>query len=87
MRINLTVTEDPGYALTLATEDGIAIGANEYIPESTFPAYTGAVTVTPGAEAQVLSTRNTVLLSDITVEAIPSNYGLITWNGSVLTVS
>lgn len=52
-----------------------------------YPPYTGAVTVTPGETAVVLRTANTTLTGDITVEPIPDNYGLITWNGAVLTVS
>lgn len=51
------------------------------------PAYDGPVTITPTAEEQVLSTNGFRMTSDITVGPIPNNYGLITWNGSVLTVS
>ena len=53
----------------------------------TLPPYEGPVTVTPTQETQVLQTRQTTLLTDITINPIPSNYGLITWDGSVLTVS
>ena len=56
----------------------------EYIER---PAYTGAYTVTPGNDAQVLSTNGKRMTADVTVGPIPSNYGRITWNGSVLTVS
>ena len=49
--------------------------------------YDGETTVTPSAETQTLRTGGTVLLSDITINPIPSNYGLITWNGATLTVS
>lgn len=49
--------------------------------------YSGPYIVVPSKYAQVLNTENKFLNSDITVEAIPSNYGLITWNGSILTVS
>ena len=50
-------------------------------------AYTGATTVTPGAEAQVLPTLGKVVMGNITVGPVPGNYGLITWNGAYLTVS
>lgn len=50
-------------------------------------AYTGATTVVPGPEAQTLHTAGLMVSDDIVVEPIPSNYGLITWNGSTLTVS
>ncbi len=49
--------------------------------------YTGEYSVTPGAEAITLSTKNLRMTDNITVNPIPSNYGLITWNGSFLTVS
>ena len=49
--------------------------------------YHGATEVTPSEETQVLPTAGEMLSSDITVNPIPSNYGLITWNGSTLTVS
>ena len=51
------------------------------------PIYTGATTVTPSGQTQTLHTKNMTMTSDITVEPIPSNYGLITWNGSTLMVS
>lgn len=49
--------------------------------------YQGAYEVTPSQQTQVLPTNGKVLTDDITVKPIPSNYGLITWNGSILTVS
>ena len=51
------------------------------------PAYTGSTEVTPTREMQVLYTANKSVLSDITINPIPSNYGLIAWDGSTLTVS
>lgn len=53
-----------------------------------FPeAYAGPTTVTPGPEAQTLNTSGLMLPDNITIEPIPNNYGLITWDGSTLTVS
>lgn len=49
--------------------------------------YHGEYTVTPGAVAQTLPTRGKNLEQDVVVEAIPNNYGLITYNGSFITVS
>lgn len=51
------------------------------------PAYTGSYTVTPSQTEQILLTDEMRMTGNITVEPIPSNYGLITWNGSFLTVS
>ena len=49
--------------------------------------YTGPTSVTPSASTQTLSVYGKTMMSDITVNPIPSNYGLITWDGAVLTVS
>ena len=51
------------------------------------PYYEGDYTVTPSTETQVLPIAEFRASQNITVNPIPSNYGLITWNGSVLTVS
>ena len=49
--------------------------------------YEGEYTITPSAETQVLETSGKRMTGGITVNPIPSNYGLITWNGAILTVS
>lgn len=49
--------------------------------------YTGEYTVTPSSEAQTLETNGLRMTDNITVQPIPSNYGLITWDGSTITVS
>ena len=51
------------------------------------PFYEGAYEVTPSAEAQTLPTSMLRMHEDLVIGAIPDNYGLITWNGTVLTVS
>lgn len=49
--------------------------------------YEGPYAVTPSKRTQILQTKNLVATANITVEPIPDNYGLITWDGSILTVS
>lgn len=49
--------------------------------------YDGSYDVTPTGEQQILLTKHLRMAENVIVEPIPSNYGLITWNGSVLTVS
>lgn len=49
--------------------------------------YTGDYEVIPTTEDQILQTNNLRMTGNLTVKAIPNNYGLITWNGSTLTVS
>ena len=49
--------------------------------------YEGNYSVTPSAEVQVLNTQYKTMSQNVTINPIPSNYGLITWNGSTITVS
>lgn len=50
-------------------------------------AYTGEYEVTPSSETQTLDTAGKRMTRPVVVNPIPNNYGLITWNGSFLTVS
>lgn len=52
-----------------------------------FPTYSGPHSIVPSDTDQVLNTSNKILDRDIVIEKIPQNYGLITWNGSFITVS
>lgn len=66
---------------------GVSMGspvAREYVER---PAYEGVVSVTPSADLQVLQTKDLRMTDDITINPIPQNYGLITYNGSTITVS
>lgn len=49
--------------------------------------YEGEYEFTPSEEAQTISIEQKMALQDITINPIPSNYGLITWSGTSLTVS
>lgn len=57
------------------------------VAEYDLPVYDGITEITPSNQAQVLQTSNKALTRNIVVNPIPSNYGLITWNGNILTVS
>ena len=76
--IELCVSTDP---VDLCIESPIIVEATP------IPAYQGATVVTPTQETQTLETQGFRLLENIVINPIPSNYGLITWNGSALTVS
>lgn len=58
--------------------------AREYVDA---PAYMGAYTATPTRSTQILATNGKRMTDDVTINPIPSNYGLITWDGLTLTVS
>ena len=67
----------------------ITFTSDEYIRMvvTDWPDYSGPTSVTPSSAAQTLATSGTVLHADVVVAPIPSNYGLIQWNGAVLSVS
>lgn len=53
----------------------------------TYDDYAGPYEVVPSREAQTLRTNGLLMDGNVTIAPIPSNYGLVEWNGSVLKVS
>lgn len=51
------------------------------------PVYDGEYVFTPTQNTQIVPINGKLATDNITINPIPSNYGLITWNGSVLRVS
>ena len=49
--------------------------------------YNGTYEVTPSSEQQTLATAGRTLQFDVVVRPVPSNYGLVTYNGSTITIS
>lgn len=49
--------------------------------------FEGEYEYTPSQETQIIPIAEKRAVENITINPIPNNYGLITWNGSVLTVS
>lgn len=76
--ISLEVAAD---AQQIPLEVGMAI-----TPVSGEP-YDGLYTITPAGVRQTIPAAGLYAREDFIVEAIPNNYGLITWDGSVLTVA
>lgn len=72
-----------------ASEPSATWHVGEYVQMRTggYPIYSGATSFTPSQSAQVIQTDGFALESNITIQPIPSNYGLVTWDGSSLTVS
>ena len=85
----LDVDDDEPIGLAVDDDVGIEWGSDEYIRthSTDYPTYDGPTEFTPSRESQVVETTAHVLLADIVINPIPSNYGLIQWNGAVLTVS
>lgn len=77
-------------ALTLDVgESALEWVADEYVKVVNVSAeeYQGPYEATPTASAQTFKTTGKLMTADFVVNPIPSNWGLITWNGSTLTVS
>lgn len=51
------------------------------------PQYTGPYEFTPTRETQVAHTARKQAVEDIIIHPIPQNYGLVTYNGSIITIS
>lgn len=51
------------------------------------PSYGGPYEVTPSAETQILKTDALYMNGDVVINPVPSNYGLITYDGSGIRVS
>lgn len=74
-----------GLSGALASLGGVSGTLANY--QGDVPVYGGAYEYTPSAEEQTINIAHKEAVEDIIVHAIPNNYGLITWNGAVLTVS
>lgn len=85
--LDLELQED---ALTLDVGDAsLEWGSDEYVRvvNVTADEYDGPYDATPSSAAQTFATTGKLMTADFTVQPIPSNYGLVTWDGAVLTVS
>ena len=76
------------YSMTVSeTEMQFNVGMGSPIVVGTSQTYEGPYSVTPTEEVQTLETDGKRMTDNVTINPIPSNYGLITWNGTALTVS
>lgn len=81
--VKVILTQSAEGALRVAQngEAGVITKVKEADP------YTGLTVVTPSDQTQTLATTGLLIPTDIVINPIPQNYGLITWDGSTLTVS
>ena len=76
------------YILAAAVAEEVTIeSALAYIKEEVADPFEGDYEYTPSEETQTIQIAGKTAAENITINPIPSNYGLITWNGAVLTVS
>ena len=84
LQIDETQTE---FEFSVENDNEIEFTNDYVINVSLYPDYSGAVEVTPSLNTTVLATAGTVVQQDIVINPIPNNYGLITYNGSYITIS
>lgn len=78
----------PDASVTGTLSNGPTISADLTIPSAIgVDPYQGDYRITPNGQTQTLNTSGKYLHNNVVVEPIPSNYGLITYNGSIITVS
>lgn len=89
IRIDITVAEsEQQFDLTVAeTNIPIQIDVETPVVAGIAKEYKGEYDITPTNTAQVFSTEGKRCPHNFIVEPIPQNYGLITYNGSTITVS
>ena len=78
MAVKLTVAAPASVGISVATVSILRVD-NE--------PYAGSYSVTPTQETQTLATNGLHMTADVTVNPIPSNYGLITHNGFGIMIS
>jgi hypothetical protein len=77
-----------GQIIGRLTDSGHRLTGRLTIPQGVAAeTYDGPYEFTPTADTQTIEIEQKMATADIIINPIPSNWGLITWNGSVLTVS
>ena len=87
MAIRLRVQENNAVKLNASGGDAARFNLTGLVQVVEADYYEGQTTVTPTQQTQTLLTADKTMRTNVTINPIPSNYGLITWNGSYLTVS
>ena len=89
VRVNLKVEQSQTVYPLQVNSNSVPLSMNlsTVIQQISGERYTGSYEVTPSSETQILSTALLNMTDDVTIHPIPSNYGLITWDGSTLLVS
>lgn len=87
-RISFTIRGPAPIGFSVGTPQALDFDISRFaVVRQALPAYDGPMEVTPSRATQVLLTNERSVYGNITVNPIPSNYGLITYNGSKITVS
>lgn len=80
-------TDALAFSVDVSADRAFAVGLDTAVKPIESEHYSGPYEVEPSAEQKILPTAGYFMEYDVVVSAIPEQYGLITWDGSTLTVS
>lgn len=87
-QVEVELARRPEISVDIERQKAIEIEtATQVVVSRVAPDYEGGYEFTPTEEQQVVPTAGKILEENIVINPIPSNYGLITYNGFKLTVS
>lgn len=82
----LHVVDNSTLSLSINDSDGLSLSAGE-VTNVGADLYDGSYEWTPSTETQTIQINGKQATADIVIQPIPNNYGLVTYNGSTITVS
>ena len=84
---NLSFTLESAGALSFELGNAAALSFDLKTPSQIgVDNYEGDYVITPTQETQTMNTQSLRMTQNVIINPIPSNYGLVTWNGSTLTI-
>lgn len=84
--MKLQIVDNNEINLSVGDSDGLSLSAGEVVNIGA-EKYDGPYEWTPSKETQTIPIKDKQATADITIQPIPNNYGLITYNGVTITVS
>jgi len=84
---NISFSGDESFPVEFSENESMTAEFEPHIIVPVADYYDGDYEFTPSSQEQTVPIQGLTARRNITVNPIPSNYGLITWNGSVITVS
>lgn len=87
-QVEVELAKRPEISVDIQKQKSIQLEtATQVVVSRVAPDYDGGYEFTPSDEQQVVPTAGKTLKENIVINPIPSNYGLISYNGFKLTVS
>lgn len=84
--MKLSIVDNNEVKLSVGDPDGLSLSAGEVVNIGA-DLYEGSYEWTPAATAQTIPINGLQAKADIVIKPIPNNYGLVTYDGSTITVS